>query len=78
MKTRIGGLLAVLALGLALGACDKKEDTSASAMDRAKESVGDAFDSRENEKLKDAGEDAEEALDNAAEGMKEKMGVDGN
>ena len=57
MKIRNAAILAILSLGLAMSAC-KKED---SAMEKAADAVGDATDSRDNENMKDAGEDIKDA-----------------
>jgi len=64
-----GILIAVLlSTTLMVAGCDKQQ----SPVEGAK----DALDLREHEKLKDAGEDAAEAVENAVEGIKEE--VDGN
>ena len=41
-------------------------------MEKAVEGTKDALDMREHEKLKDAGEDAKGAIDNAVEGVKDE------
>lgn len=61
--------LAAVLLGFGLAACDKKEE---SLTDQAIENVRDGLDLRENEKLKDAGEDAADAMRDAGEAVKEK------
>lgn len=73
MKLRNAVLFSVLSLGLGLAACEKKEETP---IERATDAVGDATDSRDNEKLKDAGEDAKDAMENAGEAAKEAVGAD--
>jgi len=70
MNFRNAALLAVLSLGLAVSACQKKDE---SAGEQVKDAIGDATNSRDNEKLKDAGEDAKDAVDNAAEGVKDAV-----
>lgn len=70
MNIRNAALLAVLSLGLAVSACQKKEEGVGEKMTDA---IGDATNSRDNEKLKDAGEDAKDAVDNAAEGVKDTV-----
>jgi hypothetical protein len=70
MNIRNAALLAVLSLGLAVSACQKKEE---SAGEKVTDAIGDATNSRDNEKLKDAGEDAKDAVDNAAEGVKDTV-----
>ncbi|MGH8596099.1 MAG: hypothetical protein ACREXT_05525 [Gammaproteobacteria bacterium] len=69
MNIRDATLLAMLCLGLGLAACQKKEGPVESATD----SVKDALDIREHEKLKDAGEDAASAVENAVEGAKDAV-----
>lgn len=70
MNIRNAALLAVLSLGLGLAACEKKEE---SVVDKAVDAVGDATDTRKNENLKDAGEDAKDAVENAGEAMKDAV-----
>jgi hypothetical protein len=57
----------MLAAALLANGCAKKE----SAVDKAVESTKDALNIRENEKLKDAGEDAKQAVEEAADGIKD-------
>lgn len=65
---KVTGLFALTVLMIALlGAGCGKEETP---VEKAVESTKDALDVREHEKLKDAGEDAMDAIDNAAEGIK--------
>ena len=66
---RASGIVLVAALSAMLLAsgCEKK-----SPVEGAVDSTKDALDVREHEKLKDAAEDARDAVDNAAEGVKEE------
>jgi len=70
-KTSKAALLTALLIGasISLAACNKKEDTP---MEKASDSVGDALNMRDHEKLKDAGEDAKDAAKNTMEGVKEE------
>lgn len=70
MKIRNAALLAALSLGLAITACEKKDDTPMEEMGNA---IGDATNSRDNEEMKDAGEDAKDAMENAADGVKDAV-----
>ena len=58
----------VFVAGLAIAGCQDNKTPAASAI----ESTKDALDMREHEKLKDAGEDMKDAIDNAAEGVKDE------
>lgn len=73
MKSKNLGILALVALGLSLGACGNKDE---SAMGEAMDAMGDATNTRDNEEFKDAAEDAGDAMENAADGAKEAMGID--
>ena len=66
---KVSGMLiaAVLASALFAAGCEKKE----SSVDKAIDSTKDALDMRDHEKLKDAGEDAKQAIDEAADGVKD-------
>ena len=65
---KVTGLFALTVLMIALlGAGCGKEETP---VEKAVEGTKDALDLREHEKLKDAGEDAMDAIDSAAEGIK--------
>lgn len=75
MKLQHAALLAVIGLGLAVSACEKKEETP---MDKLGNAIGDATNSRDNEKLRDAGEDAADAMENAGDAMKEAVSGEGN
>ncbi|WP_420465440.1 hypothetical protein [Panacagrimonas sp.] len=70
MRIRNVLLLAVLSLGLGMTACQKKEE---SPMEKAVDAVGDATNTRDNEELKDAGEDAADAVENAGEAVEEAV-----
>ena len=72
MTIRNAALFAVLSLGLAVSACKKAESTG----ENVKDAIGDATDSRDHEKLKDAGADAKDAANNAAEGVKDAVNGD--
>ncbi len=74
MNIRNAALLAVLSLGLAVSACQKKDE---SATEEVKDAIGDATNTRDHEKLKDAGENAKDAVEDAAEGAKEAVDGDG-
>jgi len=58
----------VLSLGLGVAACQKSEETT---MEKAADAVGDATDTRENEELKDAGEDAADAMENVGDAVED-------
>lgn len=73
MRQKILGLTAAAVALLILSGCQKAEESS---MDKAADFVGDVTDTRDNEKLKDAGEDAKDAMENAAEGMSETLNMD--
>tara|TARA_R110000787_G_scaffold58117_29_gene132529 strand:+ start:1757 stop:1984 length:228 start_codon:yes stop_codon:yes gene_type:complete len=73
MKFRHASILAVLTLGLAISACEKKDE---GVMDEAADAIGDATNTRDGEEFKDAGEDASDAMENAVEGAKEAVGAD--
>ncbi len=66
---KIFTITAMLAM-LSIAGCDKKETPVANAV----ESTKDALDMREHEKLKDAGENAKDAIDDTVEGIKEETG----
>lgn len=73
MKFPTIALIAVMSLGMGLAACQKKDE---SALDKAADAIGDATNTRDHEKLKDAGEDMKDAAENAKEGVKDA--VNGN
>lgn len=62
-------LTLLIGAGVGMAACGKEEST----LDKAKDSVGDALNLREHEKLKDAAEDAKAAVQDAAAGVKEEV-----
>ncbi|HEY0975043.1 MAG TPA: hypothetical protein VGE57_11160 [Solimonas sp.] len=70
LNLRAVALASMLGLGLALTACKKEEETP---MERATEAVKDGLNVRDNEKLKDAGEDAKDAMENVGEAIEEKV-----
>lgn len=71
MKLHTAALMAVLSLGVGLTtACQKKEE---STMEKAADALGDATNTRDNENMKDAGEDAADAIENAKEGVKDAV-----
>ena len=61
-------IVSVFVAGLAIAGCQDNKTPAASAIENTK----DALDMREHEKLKDAGEDMKDAIDNAAEGVKDE------
>lgn len=63
-------LLLIAAAGTGLSACKTEEP---GAVEQLEEKVKDGLDLRENEKLKDAGEDLGDALKNAGEAAKEAL-----
>lgn len=73
MKLHKALLFSVLTLGAGLAACEKKPAT---AVEKLEEQVKDGLDLRSNEKMKDAGEDAAKALENAGEAVKEAVTPD--
>jgi len=68
MKLSMMSAAGLLSAVLLLAACDRNETPVESAVENTK----DALDMREHEKLKDAGEDARDAFDNAVEGVKDE------
>lgn len=70
MKIHYAALIAVLGLGLGVSACQKKEETP---VEKAVDALGDATNTRDNEALKDAGEDAADAVENAGEAVKDAV-----
>lgn len=73
MKMQNLVLLAALSVGLALSACQKKEE---GPMEKMGDSIGDATNTREHESMKDAGEHMEDAAKDAKEGVKDAVGAD--
>lgn len=68
MKTQL--LLPLLALFAFVPACERRADTTRGEV---KEAVDDALDRRPNEKMKDAVEDARDAVKDAAEDVKDAV-----
>lgn len=64
MKMHSALMFAVISLGVSMSACKKKDETG---MEKAVDAVGDATDTRNNEGLKDAGEDAKDVLENTGD-----------
>ncbi len=69
LKLRTLVIASMLGLGVSLAACEKKEE---SPIEKVTESVKDGLDMRENEKMKDAGENAADAFKDAGEAIEEK------
>lgn len=65
---RLTAMVALIGASSLFAACGKKESPAESAI----ESVKDGLDMRENEKLKDAGEDIKSGVENAGEAVQEK------
>ncbi|HSW14190.1 MAG TPA: hypothetical protein VLI06_15190 [Solimonas sp.] len=65
-------ILFATALGLGLGATACKKQEEQSGMESAKENVQDALNTRPNEELKDAGEDAKSAMENLGDAAEKK------
>lgn len=68
--SRIFTITAMIAM-LSIAGCGKTETPVANAV----ESTKDALDMREHEKLKDAGENAQDAIDDTIKGIKEETGT---
>ncbi len=73
MKLHKAMLLAALTLGTGLAACEKKPETP---VEKLEDKVMDGLDARPNEALKDAGEDASKAIENAGEAVKDAVTPD--
>ncbi len=73
MKLHNAALFAALSLGIGLTACEKKPETP---VEKLEDKVKDGLDMRPNEKMKDAGEDAAKAIENAGEAVKEAVTPD--
>ena len=67
--SKIFAITAMLAM-LSVAGCGKKE----TPVEKAVESTKDALDMREHEKLKDAGENAKDAIDDTVKGIKDETG----
>lgn len=70
MNKNIAALLLIGVLGATAAACKKEEP---SAVEQLEENVKDGLDMRDNEKLKDAGENAADAIKDAGEAAKEAV-----
>jgi hypothetical protein len=68
MKASTAIVATLLGLSVGLTACKKKDETP---IEKMSESVQDGLNMRDNEKMKDAGEDAADAMKNAGEAVKE-------
>lgn len=73
MKLHNAAMYAVLTLGIGLTACEKKPETP---VEKLEDKVKDGLEMRPNENLKDAGEEAGKALENAGEAVKEAVTPD--
>lgn len=73
MNKNIALLLLIATLGATTTACKKEEPSAAAQLE---EKVKDGLDLRENEKLKDAGESAADAIKEAGEAAKEAVTPD--
>lgn len=73
MNKNIATLLLIGVLGATTVACKKEEP---SAVEKLENNVKDGLDMRENEKLKDAGENAADAVKDAGEAAKEAVTPD--
>lgn len=71
MKLRTVIAVSMLGLGVVtLSACDRNKDDT--PLERASESVQDGLNIRENEAIKDAGEDVQSAIENTGEAIENK------
>ena len=66
-------LASFTALGFGLAACEKKPET---AMEKLEDKVKDGLEARPNENLKDAGEEAKKAMEDAGQAVKEAVTPD--
>jgi len=73
MNKNIAALLLIGALGASTVACKKEEPT---AVEKLEDQVKDGLDMRDNEKLKDAGESATDAVREAGEAANEAVKPD--
>jgi hypothetical protein len=69
LNLRMLALAAMVGLGASLAACDKKEE---SPMERASDSIQDGLNMRDNEEMKDAGEDVKSAVENTGDAIEKK------
>jgi len=70
MNKNLAALLLIGVLGATTVACKKEEP---SAVEKLEDKVKDGLDMRDNEKLKDAGENAADAIKDAGEAAKEAV-----
>lgn len=73
MNKNIAALLLIGVLGTTMVACKKEEPT---VVEKLEDQVKDGLDMRDNEKLKDAGESATDAVREAGEAAKEAVKPD--
>ena len=73
MKLHHAALFAVLTLGFGLTACEKKPETP---IEKLEDKVKDGLEMRPNENLKDAGEEAAKAMEDAGQAVKEAVTPD--
>lgn len=73
MKLHTAAIYAVLTLGIGLTACEKKPQTP---VEKLEDKVKDGLDARPNENMKDAGEDAKKAIENAGDAAKDAVTTD--
>lgn len=69
LKLRTLVLATVIGLGASLAACQKKDE---SPMERASDAVQDGLNMRQNEEIKDAGEDVQSAIENTGDAIERK------
>lgn len=69
LNLRMLALAAMVGLGASLAACDKKDE---SPMERASDSIQDGLNTRDNEQMKDAGEDVKSAIENTGDAIENK------
>ncbi len=69
LNLRTAMVATMLGLGVMLAGCEKKEETP---IEKMSDAVQDGLNTRDNEKMKDAGEDAKDAIENAGEAIEEK------
>ncbi len=73
MKLHNAAMFAVLTLGIGLTACEKKPETP---VEKLEDKVKDGLEMRPNENLKDAGEEAGKAMEDAGQAVKEAVTPD--
>lgn len=67
--TRVVLIAAMLGLSAGFVGCKKQEETP---IEKMQDGIGDALNTRDNEELKDAGEDAKDAMENAGDAIEQK------